>query len=347
MSRAETIAWACAALGLLVSAIGWIMAPAIFASAWLAALSTWLLWPLGALALILTHALTGGRWGDAAQPGLLLGLVTLPLLIPALLPVLLCLPELYHWARPDEIGHVKNGGWLNPSFFIARMALYIVVWLATGLLVLVRLRQGRSAGRFAGPALILLALSFTFASVDLTMSLEDFTSNIYGMLRAASAGLFAACIATLLAAPAAEREILADLGKLILGLVVLWTYLDFMQLLIVWQSELGSDSGWYVHRTTPYWGIVAILIEVFRFALPFLILVFPQCQRSRPIMLLVCAMLIGATILRGWWMVLPAFGRGIGIFDIACMLAFAGLAGGIACRSARKLRIGGEAVIHV
>jgi hypothetical protein len=347
MRRVEIIAWICAAIGLAGAAFGWINDPGTFASAWLAALDAWLLWPLGALALVLAHSLTGGRWGEAAQPGLLCGIATLPLLIPGLVPVLLFLPHLYHWARPEEIGHVKNGFWLNPTFFMVRMALYVVIWLAVAFIVLDRSHRGRSAGRFAAPALILLALSFTFVSVDLTLSLEDFNSNIYGMMRASSAGLLALSIATLIAAPMIGREVLADLAKLLLALVILWTYLDFMQLLIVWQSNLAVDSGWYVHRTTAYWGIVAIVLEVFRFAVPFLILTIPQWQRSRFAVTIACLLLIATTILRSWWLVLPAFHRGIGVFDIACMLAFVGLAGGAVCRSAERLRTKREAMGHV
>jgi hypothetical protein len=347
MRRVEIIAWICAVIGLAGAAFGWITDPDAFAPAWLAALDVWLLWPLGALALVLAHSLTGGRWGEAAWPGLMAGIVTLPLLIPGLVPVLLFLPRLYHWARPEEIGHVKNGFWLNPTFFMVRMAVYVVIWLAIAFIVLGQSRRGRSAGRFAAPALILLALSFTFASVDLTLSLEDFNSNIYGMMRASSAGLLALSIATLVAMPVTGREVMADLAKLLLALVVLWTYLDFMQLLIVWQSNLAIDSGWYVHRTTPYWGFIAIVLEVFRFAVPFLVLIIPQWQRSRFALTLVCLLLIVTTILRSWWLVLPAFGRGIEAFDVACMLVFAGLAGGTACRSATRLRMKREAVGHV
>jgi hypothetical protein len=347
MRRVEIIVWICAVTGVAGAALGWIADPDAFASAWLAALDTWLLWPLGSLALLLAHSLTGGRWGEAARPGLLAGITTLPLLIPGLVPVLLLLPRLYHWARPEEIGHIRNAFWLNPTFFMVRIALYVAIWLGIAVVVLGLSRRGHNAGRFAPPALILLALSFTMASIDLTLSLEDFNSNIYGMLRASSAGLLALSIATLVAMPATGCEVMADLAKLLLALVVLWTYLDFMQLLIVWQSNLAIDSGWYVHRTTPYWGIVAIVLEVLRFPVPFLILVVPQWQRSRAAVVIVSLLLITTTIVRSWWLVLPAFDRGIGVLDIICMLAFIGLAGGAACRSAGRLQVKREALSHV
>ena len=48
-----------------------------------------------------------------------------------------------------------------------------------------------------------------------------------------------------------------DLGKLLLALVVLWIYLDFMQLLIVWQSDLAAEAPWYLARARGFWGAVA------------------------------------------------------------------------------------------
>ena len=67
LGRAETSAWLLALVGIVGSAIGWAVRPAEFPHAWLAALTFWIGWPLGSLALIFIHALTGGRWGYAIR----------------------------------------------------------------------------------------------------------------------------------------------------------------------------------------------------------------------------------------------------------------------------------------
>ena len=69
--RAERVAWGVGAIGLALALLGWLLEPTVFPHAWLAALSSWIGWPLGCLALLLVHALTGGRWGDAIRPQLL------------------------------------------------------------------------------------------------------------------------------------------------------------------------------------------------------------------------------------------------------------------------------------
>ena len=52
-----------------------------------------------------------------------------------------------------------------------------------------------------------------------------------------------------LAEPAERGETIESLGKLLLGLLVFWAYLDFMQLLIIWQSDLPHEADWYIRRT--------------------------------------------------------------------------------------------------
>ncbi len=318
--------WALAGLlGLVLAALGWLLNPAAFALGWVAAVSAWLAWPIGSMALLMIHALTGGRWGEAIGPGLRLGVASLPLLLPALLPLLLLAPTLYPWARPDIT--LDNAFYLNVPFAAGRLAVYLVSWFGLGWLVL----RSRNLGAVAPAGLILLAATFTFATIDLTMSLDPkFNSSIYGMLALAGAGLTGFSAAILTSAKGAEPMVLRDLGRLLLGTVVLWTYLDFMQLLIVWESDLASDAPWYVVRSTGFWGGVALLVAVGHFLLPFGLLLFRPLQSSRVVLTGVTALLLVTEGVRSWWLVLPTWPHGVSWIDAACMLAVAGCAGGLA-----------------
>jgi hypothetical protein len=326
VSRAERYGWIAGGGGLVLSLLGWIIEPRVFPHAWLAAFYTWMLWPVGSMAVILAHALTGGRWGEAARPGLLIGVSSLPLLLLAVVPLLCTMPVLYDWAQAGA--NVPNGFYLNPPAFAARGVLYLLVWFGLALVILATERRGRTLRFLAAPGLILLAVSFSFAVIDLTMSLQDFTSTIYPMTEAASAGLLALAIATLIGLGLADEKARDDLGKLLLALVVLWTYLDFMQLLIVWESDLASDGPWYLRRTDGYWGSVMALTEIGRFVVPFFLLLSPKGRRSKRVLGAACLLVVVTAILRGWWLVLPAAhyaaGRGIGWVDLAAMLAFGG-----------------------
>ncbi len=336
--EAERIAWIVGAVGIIGCAVAWLLAPGVFPHAWLAAVTCWSGWPLGSLALLLIHALTGGRWGWTIRPQLVAGVTSLPLVVPFAIPLALLLRTLYPWARPDVQPGLHNGFYLNPPFFFGRGIFYMIVWLALGGAALWSLRRPdpqATLRRLAPPALILLALTVTFAAIDATMSLDpDFKSSIYGMLVGTEAVLFALSIAVLavtLARP--DTPSTRDLGKLLLALVILWAYLDFMQVLIIWQSDLPDEAAWYLPRITGFWLFAAIAIAVLHFALPFFALLWPQVQRSRPGLMAIAGALVAAEIVRGWWLVIPAAGRGIGLTDPLAMLAVFGLGAGLALRA--------------
>lgn len=328
-------AWIIGAVGLVASIIGAFLHPTAFAFAWLAALSVWIRWPLGCLALMLVHALTGGRWGLAIRPWLLLGIGGLPLLLPTIVPVLLLLPHLYPWAHADA--QLANAFYLNLPFAAVRCVLYLIVWFVVAALALWRLRPATAA-----IGLILLGLTVNFASIDMLMSLDPhFNSSDFGMTFAAESALFALSVTilgTVLSGPIAEAD-RDDLARLLQGVLILWAYLDFMQLLIIWQSNLPAEANWYVIRWTGLWGAIAGLTAVAHFLLPFLALLLPRVRRSRRGIIAVTSLLIVLSVVRGWWLVLPALGRGIGWIDIAAMLAFGGISAGFALRGP-TLRIG-------
>lgn len=331
--RTERIAWIVGCVGLVVSVLGAILRPDAFAFAWLSALMIWLRWPLGCLALLLVHALTGGRWGITIRPSLVLGIGVLPLLLPAIVPVLVLLPHLYPWARPDA--HPVNGFYLNLPFAAARWVFYLVVWFGVGAVTLLRLRRDAPIGTIAAPGLILLGLTANFAAIDALMSLDpQFNSSDFGMTFAAESALFALSIsilATLVSGPVAPSE-RNDLGQLLQSMLVLWAYLDFMQLLIVWQSNLPKEAAWYIARSAGMWGVVAAITAVAHFLLPFLALLIPALRRSRTGMIATTSLLIVMSIIRGWWLVLPAQQRGVGWTDIAAVLAFGGISIGLMLR---------------
>jgi hypothetical protein len=335
LSSFERPAWVAGVLGLAAALVGWVLQPTNFSFAWLAALSAWIGWPLGCLSLLLTHALTGGQWGYTIRPQLLTGVAAMPLLLPAVVPLLLVLPHLYPWLHPDVAAQLGNRFYLNVPFAVARGMLYLIAWFGLAALTLSFARRGRSLAAIAPPGLIVLGLTVTFASVDATMSLDPhFVSTVYGMVAAAESGLLALAVCVLAASvgprPAAEE--LADLGRLLLGLLILWAYLDFVQFLIVWQSDLPHESPWYIARSQHGWGVLAAGMALGHFVLPFFALMSPRLRRTQRGIGGLAALLIAMEMLRMWWLVLPAGGRSIGWIDLAAMLAFAGLATATALR---------------
>jgi hypothetical protein len=309
-------AWIIAGLGFVASAIGYFLAPSAFPYAWLAALTAWLGWPIGCMALIFIHELAGGGWGEELRPQLIAGVNTLPVLLLAFVPWLWASPQLYEWLRPN---HLENGFYLNRPFFIGRVAAYVIVWLGLSLLI----SRGRT--RLAPLGLILLAVTVSFASIDMTMSLDShFASSVYGLLTMAGMGLLALSISSLGAATTAATS--AVLGKLLLGLVLLWAYLDFMQVVILWQSDLPTDAHWYEPRSTGGWGIVAAVVVAIHFVLPLVALLLPGVRCSARGISVVAAMLVIGECVRSWWLVLPASPDPFGLVDVITMLGLGAIA---------------------
>lgn len=330
---AERIAWVVGGVGILLAALGAIVQPDGFGFAWLAALMVWLRWPLGCLALLLVHALTGGNWGVAVRPWLLPAIGVLWLVVPAIVPILLLLPHLYPWARSGM--HLDNAFYLNVPFAAGRWIFYLIVWFAVAALALRRLRHDLPIGWLAPPGLILLGLTANFAGIDALMSLDPhFSSSDFGMTFIAESVLFALAV-TIFAAVLGgllTDALRDDLGRMLQSLLILWAYLDFMQVLIIWQSNLPKEAAWYVARSAGIWGVIAVLIAVGHFLLPFLTLLFPPLRRSRRGLLATTGLLIVMSVVRGWWLVLPAQGRGIGWVDIAAVMAFGGISAALVLR---------------
>jgi hypothetical protein len=340
-------------VGLLGSAIVWVVSPTCFPHAWLAAVTFWLAWPLGSMALLFIHALTGGRWGGAIRPLLASGVATLPLLLPAVVPLLFVLPALYPWMHADVAARLDNGFYLNPPFFYARSVVYLIVWLGLAGAVLRALRQENPEPlmfRMAAPALILLALTVTFAAIDFTLSLDPrFASSIYGMLVASEAVLLALSIAVLgvtFVHRCDDPESTHDLGKLLFALLVLWAYLDFMQVLIVWNSDLPDEANWYLPRLLGGWADVAVFIATVHFLLPFLALIWPQTQRSRMALRGLAALLVVTEVPRAWWHVIPAAGRPLSALDAVPMVTILGLAAAMALRTFHRVSLMPAAAAH-
>lgn len=339
--RAEWIAWIAGIIGLAGSIAGWLSDPQAFAYGLLAALILAIGWPLGSLALIHVHALTGGAWGWAIRRQLAYGVAALAIVLPAIIPIPFLAPRLYPWMHVENKNGLLNLWYLNPAFFCGRGIAYGIIWLAVGAVTLLALRRTDPEPmlyRIAPACLILLQLSVTFAAVDSTLSLEPaFKSSVYGMLMSAEGVLFALSLATLgvlLTAPPDSRS-REDLGKLMLALTIFWAYLDFMQIMVVWNSDLPKEAAWYVQRVSSGWAWIAGLIALMHLFLPFFLLLWPQVQRSRRGLAIMAATLVLAEIPHAWWLVLPSSPRGFDWIDVAAMLAVGGLAAGASISAPR------------
>jgi hypothetical protein len=177
----------------------------------------------------------------------------------------------------------------------------------------------RRLQNLSGPGLVIYGLTVTFASVDWVMSLEpSWFSTIYGMIfmvtQALSAMSLVIVITLLLSKTQPLSEMvtplaLNDLGNLLLTFTMLWAYLSFSQFLLIWSGNLPDEIPWYTARATGGWAWIAVLLIIFHFAVPFLLLLSRFVKRRIRLLSAVAAGLVVMSLMDMFWLLAPAYDR--------------------------------------
>jgi hypothetical protein len=291
----------------------------------------WLFWlgiAVGCLGLAMLSQLTGGLWGLVPRRFHEAAARTLPAMAVLFVPVLLGLSSLYVWARPevvaaDELIRSKTP-YLNVPFFVARAALYFAVWSGLALLVSrwstqqdAQADPGR-AGRLrgvSGVGLVALSGTTTFAAIDWGMSLAPhWFSTMYGVLFIVGWTLSALSFTIVLMAhlsrespvgEALQPGTVHDLGKLLLAFTMLWAYVNFSQFLIVWSGNISEETPFYVQRLHGGWGVIAVVLLLFHFALPFALLLSRPLKRNARSLAVVAGLMLLMQLVDLYWLIGP------------------------------------------
>jgi hypothetical protein len=312
----------------------------------------WIGIALGSLALLMLQHLTGGGWGLVIRRVLEAGTRTLPLMLLLFIPVVLGVTQIYTWTDHDLMAESpalvqKTRYYLNLKGFTLRAVVFFAVWLTLAYLLnkwssehdrtaergLVKRMQGLS-----GPGMVFLILTVTFAAIDWVMSLDPtWSSTIYGLLFVAAWSLSALAFTVAAMATLTKYEpmklVIApgyfqDLGKLMLALVMLWSYFAFSQFLITWAGNLPEEISWYLPRTRGGWGALALAVIVLHFAFPFLFLLSRGLKRDPQRLVMVAVLILIMRLVDLIWMIEPNFNRGvfhISWMDVVAPVAFGGL----------------------
>jgi hypothetical protein len=314
--------------------------------AWLVAVGI----SLGCLAILMIDHLAGGRWGLIIRRTTEAAASMLPFLGLLMVPILLGLPSLYSWARPEVVAAdpliAQKTAYLNVPFFVGRAIGYFVIWSGFAWLLVSRSHKQDETGdellaqrmrAIAAPGLGILALTATFASIDWIMSLDPhWFSSLFGIYFLGGVGVSGFAFVILIASMLARREPLKglftrlhfhDYGKFLLAFVMLWTYFAISQLLIIWMGNLPEEITWYIHRTEGGWEWVSIAIGLLHFALPFLILLSADIKKKARRLASVALLLIFMRWVDLYWQTAPTFHHHLTIhwLDLATLLGVGGV----------------------
>jgi len=330
-----------------------------FFHSYLFAFSFWAGISIGSLALLMLQHLTGGGWGLVIRRVLEAATRTLPLVLILFVPIVLGAHRIYKWTDAHEVAEhpvlKEKSKYLNLPFFTVRAAIYFVIWLALAyFLNRWSLLQDRTADRkytknmrvLSGPGMVLFVFTVSFASIDWFMSLDwEWSSTIYGFIFVAAWSLSALAFTIAVMAALSKHEpmnnVVAqlhfhDLGKLLLALVMLWSYFAFSQFLIIWSGNLPEEIRWYLPRIHGVWGAIALAVIVLHFAFPFLFLLSRSLKRHAGKLVIVAVLILVMRLIDLFWMIEPNFTGGEFHFswmDLVAPIAMGGLWLGVFARA--------------
>jgi hypothetical protein len=325
-------------VALLVAIFGAMRSPADFFHSYIFSYMLILGLTVGSLGLLMLQHLTGGIWGMVIRRPLEAASRNLWLMLILFVPIVMGMKYLYSgndsetgWLNaPKEGEHALTSwqqGYLTQGGFLTRAAIYFIIWI--GLMLVFnnwsKQQDQESNGEglkqrlktLAAPGVILYILAMTFAAIDWVMSLSPrWASTIYGFLFVAGQAIAAMAlmiaVIVLLASSEPFREIikkrhLHDLAKLLFAFNMLWAYFAFSQLLIIWSGNQPEEITFYRSRLNGQWGVVAVMVLLFSFAIPFLLLLSRDVKRTASIVSKIAVWMIFMRLVDLYWMTRPEF----------------------------------------
>lgn len=254
-------------------------------------------------------------------------------------------PSTYAWTI-----HPPHGGfqrfWLRWPFFLARVALYITVWMGFAVAIVRTSRRQDFDGdtrytrrnvRLSVIFLIAFAVTFWLAGFDWVMSLEpNWASTIFGIYN--FAGMFSGGLALLVlfvlwlrrTGPLRDfvnEEHLHDLGKLLFAFSTFWMYIWFSQYMLIWYADISEETAYYVARMHNAWAPLFLLNMLLNWAIPFAALLPRGTKRSPRALGRVAAVVLAGRVLDVYLMVAPPLEGAhplVGIWEVGVLAGAAG-----------------------
>ncbi|AKT43933.1 hypothetical protein [Chondromyces crocatus] len=340
-----------AVVGVVLGAAGYFTDAHRFAFSYL----TGFLWlttiALGGLFFVIIQHLTKAGWSVAPRRHMEWISGALPACAALFLPIVLFAHDIWHhWMGPeaahDEILQ-KKAGYLNPSFFYIRAAIYFAIWIGLALWFAARSAEQDETGNqkltvkmqnMAPPAVLLFGLSITFAGFDWLMSLDPhWYSTIFGVYVFAGAAVSSLSVLALVNIKLQQEGLLQkvsnvehrhDIGKLLFGFIVFWAYIGFSQFILIWYANIPEETLFYKHRWEGSWKVVSMTLLIGHFVLPFLVLLSRHAKRHFTVLAGASVWMLVMHYVDLYWLVMPTLdhhGAHFSWIDLAGLLAPVGV----------------------
>jgi hypothetical protein len=330
IARFQPVALGIGVLGIVVSVVGFVTNRAQFFRSWLPSYLFWFSIVAGALAVLMLQYVTGGEWGLMIRRPLGAAARTMWVMLLLFIPIAVGFRDIYPWANTAWEGfhetHALKGKYLNPQFFFIRVAIYFaffLIWAWRIRALSLEFYRNRSPytelsrRKWAASGLVLVVLVMTFLSIDWMMSTEPkWSSTMYGITFTVGCGLSAFAFVTFFLARLAHTDAMSevlrpthlrDLGNLMLAFVMFYAYTSFSEYLLIWYANIHEEIPHYLVRQHGMWGVLAGMIIVFHFFLPFFMLLMRPIKDRPQTIAVVTVIIIVMRYIAIYWLVAPSW----------------------------------------
>jgi hypothetical protein len=343
-----------AIVSILLTALLALNDPKQFAYSWFFAGCFFFTLLVGSLFWVVVHHAVDSCWSVGIRRQLENISCLLPYLALLLLPLFFLAPQLWVWmADSTATNHelAEKSAYLNVNFFWIRTVVYFVLFgVAAGLLRHNSLKQDVDGAaihtirnrRLAFFMIPVGAIALTFWAFDWPMGLNiRWNSTIWGIYIFAGSVIGALSLIILVTNALRSAGYLKNVfslqhnyafGKFLLAFTLFWSWIAFVQYMLIWYANIPEETAYYTLRTQGSWKILGILLVVGHFLVPFTLLLFRAPKASAGFLGLVAGWLLAMHLLDVYVMVLPVLhpeGFHPSVLDVLAIIAIASSLGAL------------------
>lgn len=353
------------AVGLIASGVGYFLNSEQFFFSYLISFLFFTSISLASLILIMIHHITRSSWGVVMRriPESFASNIWIWAFF--IIPVLLGMGTLYHWAHADAVAHdpllSEKTGYLNVPFFVIRQLIYFSIWGYLGHRlhkVSVEMDETNDWGltellkKLSGPGILIFGLTVAFASFDWLMSIDPhWFSTMFGVYFFAMSfqALFPILILMVfwmhkkgILENTIQKSHIFDLGAWFFGFTVFYAYIAFSQFLLIYYANIPEETIWFYDRLEGSWAYISYGLIICRFAIPFIVLMNRDMKHNTKILMFVSFLVIFMHIAEIYWIIMPTLhhhGIALSWLDFATLIGLGGIFMGLFFQRFKKHKL--------
>lgn len=262
--------------------------------------------------------------------------------------------DLFHWTH-EEL-YVEGGpkydpiisgkkAYLNTAFYLTRMVLYFALWYVFFRWMRKEILAEELSGstdhwykliKISAGFIVIFAVTSSTSAWDWILSIDThWFSTMIGWYVFASWWVAGLALITLIVVYLKEfgylkmvnSNHLHDMGKLVFGFSIFWTYIWVSQYLLIYYANIPEESVYFFERlNSDQYAWVFYVILIMNFFFPFLALMTRDSKRHMAFLKIVCPVVILGHWLDFYLMVTPGTMKesgGFGFMEIGMLLIFA------------------------